>query len=133
MAPTTPQAAVSQAGSSPNPRAGARLAMSHAPTKKPNAMPTPCGENCTGPMPILGMTFQPIMAFGVHPIFFSGALRGASAGPIGEAGRHSCDNGPSQSGDGYNALGKVGLGWEGMTDDLCDLRAVPRSEGPCVC
>jgi hypothetical protein len=64
MAPTTPQAAVFQAWFSSNPRARARLAMSHAPTKQPNAMPTPCGENCTGPMPILGMTFQPIMDSG---------------------------------------------------------------------
>src|SRR6267378_3614049 len=118
MAPTTPQAAVFQAWFSSNPRARARLAMSHAPTKQPNAMPTPCGENCTGPMPILGMTFQPIMALSVHPIFIrrlegrlgflSGALRGASAGPIGGTRHHSCDNGSSQSGDEYNALGRVG-------------------------
>ena len=29
--------------------------------------------------------------------------------------------------------GRFDLGWEGMTDDLCDLRAVHRSEGPCLC
>src|SRR5438270_13737924 len=113
MAPTTPQAAVFQAWFSSKPRARARLAMSHAPTKQPSAMPTPCGENCTGPMPILGMTFQPIMAFRLHPIFFIRRLEGRLGffirrleGRLGWlhrlAGHHSCDNGPSLSGDGYN-------------------------------
>src|SRR5205807_7370301 len=119
MAPTTPQAAVFQAWFSSNPRARARRAMSHAPTKQPSAMPTPCGENCTGPMPILGMTFQPIMAFRLHPMAASGwpviipatmDLRCQAMGTM--------------------RSGRLDLGWEGMTDDLRDLRAVHRSEGP---
>src|SRR5437879_1520322 len=107
MAPTTPQAAVFQAWFSSNPRARARLAMSHAPTKQPSAMPTPCGENCTGPMPILGMTFQPIMASD-SILFFIRRLEGRLGWLDRGPGPHSCDNGPSLSGDGYNALGKVG-------------------------
>src|SRR5467141_1143766 len=119
MAPTTPQAAVFQAWFSSNPRARARLAMSQAPTKQPIAMPTPCGENCTGPMPILGMTFQPIMDSGSILIFHPAPWRGASGfqigalrapwdDRIGEPVHDSRDIHPSQSGGGYNALGKVG-------------------------
>src|SRR6266498_5576708 len=72
MAPTTPHAAVFQAWFSSKPLARARRAISQAPTKHPNAMPTPCGENCNGPMPILGMTFQPIF----QPIMGVPACRG---------------------------------------------------------
>src|ERR1700704_2419503 len=119
MAPTTPQAAVSQACFSSNPRARARRAMSHAPTKQPNAMPTPCGENCTGPMPILGMTFQPIMA--LAPILWRDRGAGCRSGDF-----------RPQRGQALSTMrtGRLDLGWEGMTDDLCDLRAVHRSEGP---
>src|SRR5882672_9505780 len=128
IAPTTPHAAVFQAWFSSKPRARARRAISHAPTKQPNAMPTPCGENCTGPMPILGMTFQPIMSLSAHPIFLSGALRGPRVAGSGDRFLVWGDIGRGSQAMGTMRAGRLDLGWEGMTDDLCDLRALHRSE-----
>src|SRR6266849_11170166 len=118
IAPTTPQAAVFQAWFSSRPRARARRAISQAPTKHPNAMPTPCGENCTGPMPIRGMTFQPIM----------GAQRpsyGRAGGAVANLDTFDCAR------QALSTMRTGELDWlGGMTDDLCDLRALHRSKGP---
>src|SRR2546421_12012707 len=70
-------------------------------------MPTPCGENCSGPMPILGMTFQPNMCLPSY------------GGPMA-----------AQAADTMRP--ERGTGW-GETDDLRDLRAVHRGKRPFVC